>query len=259
MRGVVTDSAGAVVRGAMVGIENKSLSVRRETVTDASGRFTLLRLVPDSNYEIQVTAQGFRSFGRSGISVVSGETNVFDVTLAVATVTENVNVTGTDAQLSQMAEISQVVDAGKLAELPVYNRGIQRAALLDPHVRNTAPLGGDTSNATRLSINGRIYRETHYELDGANNTDFVFNNAPIQTVGLSSVQEFKILTNQYAAEHGGTTAGFVIVTTKSGTGSFRGEAFSSGDLRVFRRVRRWLTAGFRISVSNMARQSVVRL
>ncbi len=225
LRGNVTDANGASVAGAVVKIENKSLSAQQETVTDADGRFTILRLIPDVNYEMQITANGFRSFASGGINVVSGETNVLDIKLDIASVNATVNVDGTESQLEQKAEISQVVGAEQLSELPIFNRTIQRAALLDPHVRNSSPIGGDTSNSTRLSINGRIYRETHYELDGSNNTDFVFNNAPAQTVSLSSIQEFKVLTNQYAAEHGGTTAGFVILTTKSGTNEFRGEGF----------------------------------
>lgn len=225
LRGIVTDSNGAAIPAATIRIENKSLAVKQETVTDADGRFTILRLIPDVNYEMQITANGFRAFSSGGINVVSGETNVLDAKLGAASVSETVDVDGTQSQLEQKAEISQVVGAEQLAELPIFNRTIQRAALLDPHVRNSSPIGGDTSNSTRLSINGRIYRETHYELDGTNNTDFVFNNAPAQTVSLSSIQEFKILTNQYAAEHGGTTAGFVILTTKSGTNEFRGEGF----------------------------------
>lgn len=227
LRGNITDANGAAVSGATVRVVNKSLSIKQETTTDTDGRFTILRLTPDSNYEIEITTNGFRTFSQNGVSIVSGETNLFDAALEIAAVNATVDVTNTE-QPAQSAEITQVVDEKNLNELPLYNRGIQRAALLDPHVRNTSPLGGDTSNATRLSINGRIFRETHYELDGNNNTDFVFNNAPLQTVSLSSIQEFKVLTNQYAAEHGGTTAGFVILTTKSGTNNFRGETFFIG-------------------------------
>jgi hypothetical protein len=228
LRGNVFDQNGAAIAGAAVRLENKSLAIRQETVTDADGRFTILRLTPDSGYTIQIRANNFRPLAQTGVNVVSGETNVFEAKLEIQAVNETINVTGNETQLEQSAEISRVIDEKRLNELPIYNRGVGRAALLDPHVRNSSPLGGDTSNATRLSINGRIYRETHYELDGNNNTDFVFNNAPLQTVALSSIQEFKILTNQYAAEHGGTTAGFVILTTKSGTSDFRGEAFFLG-------------------------------
>jgi outer membrane receptor protein involved in Fe transport len=227
LRGVVTDANGAAVVGASVRIKNKPLVIKQETVTDGDGRYTILRLTPDNNYEIEIAASGFKTFERSGVSVISGETNLLDASLEVAAASATVEVNASE-QPVQSPEISQVISERQLKELPIYNRGVQRAALLDPHVRNTSPLGGDASNATRLSINGRIFRETHYELDGNNNTDFVFNNAPLQTVSLSAVQEFKVLTNQYAAEHGGTTAGFVILTTKSGTNRFSGETFFLG-------------------------------
>jgi hypothetical protein len=39
------------------------------------------------------------------------------------------------------------------------------------------------------------------------------------------VQEFKVLTNQYSAEYGGSSAGIVSAVTRSGTHEFNGEAF----------------------------------
>ena len=165
---------------------------------------------------------------RNSVAVVSGETNAVDARLEIAPVSATVDVNLTEeAQLAESPEISQVISEKEINELPLYNRSLNRAALLDPQVRNTGGLGADASSGTRLSINGRIFRETHYKLDGNANFDSLFQNAPLQTVSLSSVQEYKILANQYSAEHGGTTAGFLIATTKSGTKDFHGEGFFS--------------------------------
>ena len=228
LRGNITDGAGAAVSGAAVQVENRSLSVRQETTTDADGRFTLLNLTPAADYEMTVSASGFRTFTRGGVTVVSSETNAVDAQIEVSAVAEAVDVTADTAQLSQSSEVSQVIDEKRLNELPLYNRNLNRAALLDPHVRNTQGLGGDGGVTSRLSINGRIYRETHYKLDGNVNFDAYTNNEPLQSISLSAVQEYKVLTNQYAAEHGGTTAGFLIATTKSGTNDFHGEGFFFG-------------------------------
>ena len=228
LRGIVTDANGAAIPSAVVRLENKSLSVKQETTTDANGRFVILNLVPATDYQMQVSANGFQLLSRNGVAIVSSETVAVDTQLEIATVAENVEVTGAEAQLTQSSEISQIIDEKKLNELPLYNRSLNRAGLLDSHVRNTQGLGSDASSGTRLSVNGRIFRETHYKLDGNANFDALFNNAPLQSISLSSVQEFKVLTNQYAAEHGGTTAGFLIATTKSGTNDFHGEAFFIG-------------------------------
>ncbi len=99
LRGNITDSNGAAISGAIVRIENKTLSVTQEATTDTNGRFTILRLIPDNNYEMQITANGFRLFVSGGIGIVSGETNMLDATLEVAAVTASVDVDGTQSQL----------------------------------------------------------------------------------------------------------------------------------------------------------------
>lgn len=144
-------------------------------------------------------------------------------------VNESVNIVGNDeAALASTPEVSQTLDAKRLTELPSNGRNLLRFALLDPHVRNTSGLGGDGFAQNRLSINGSIFRETHHKLDGSANFDALFNNSPLQSVSIAAVQEFKVLTNQFAAEYGGTSAGFTVTTTKSGTNDMHGEAFFFG-------------------------------
>ncbi|HYO83659.1 MAG TPA: hypothetical protein VES20_19815, partial [Bryobacteraceae bacterium] len=75
-----------------------------------------------------------------------------------------------------------------------------------------------------LSFNGQIFRETQYRLDGNSNYDTLFNNSPLQRVSLSAVSEFRVLTNQFNAEHGSTSTGLVIATTRAGTDAWHGEA-----------------------------------
>ena len=229
LRGIVTDPSGASIPGAVIRIENKSLSASREVTADANGQFTILNLTPSITYSITVSSAGFRTVTRDSIAVVSAETNIFDISLEIAARSESVEVTAELYELQvDSSEISQVVDPEALTEIPLFSRNINRAALLTPKVRNTGPIGADSSGSSRLSINGRIYRETHYKLDGSANFDAYTNNSPLQTVSQSAIQEYKILSNQYSAEHGGTTAGFLIATTKSGTRDFHGEAFFLG-------------------------------
>ena len=228
LRGAVTDRSGAAIPGARVTAQSPSLLVKQTAVTDAAGGFTFLGLPPAADYEITVAAAGFRDWSRGGIAVVSETTIALDAPLEVGPVNESVTVRAADAALAANPEVSQVVDARRLAELPSNARSLPRFALLDPHVRNTSGRGGDGFAATRLSINGNIFRETHYKLDGNSNFDAVFNNAPLQALSLSAVQEFKVLTNQFAAEYGGTSAGFLVATTKSGSNEFHGEAFFFG-------------------------------
>lgn len=61
LRGVVTDKTGAVLPGAQVTVESRSLLKKVEATTDGAGRFTVLGLVPASDYEITVNAQNFNA------------------------------------------------------------------------------------------------------------------------------------------------------------------------------------------------------
>lgn len=226
LRGIVTDSNGAVLSGATVRLENKSLSIKQEATTDADGNFVFLGLTPATDYTLQTTSNGFRSSAQSAVAVVSGETNAVDIKMEVANVAATVNVNAEEeAQLAESPEVSQVISTRQLRDIPLQSRNVTRTALLDPQVRTINSLGAESFRSTRIAINGRSFRETHYKLDGSTNFDALYNNAPLQGIALSAIQEFKVLTNQYSAEHGGTSGGFIITTTKSGTDKFHGEGF----------------------------------
>lgn len=229
LRGTVTDKTGATLPNAQVIVQSRSLSKKVEATTDSAGRFALLGLTPAADYEITVAANGFRGETRNGVAVISENTVAIDIAMTVAQVSESVSVVGSDdTALASTPEISQTLDARRLTELPSNGRNLLRFSLLDPHVRNTSALGGDGFAQNRLGINGSIFRETHHKLDGSANFDAYTNNSPLQAVSIAAVQEYKILTNQFAAEYGGTSAGFTVATTKSGTNELHGEAFFFG-------------------------------
>lgn len=227
VRGVVKAKDGGVIPGARVVASNAALRVSRETQSDSEGRFALMGLPPGAGYQISVSAENFREAMYALPMLASGDLLARDFVLEVATLSASVNIAAdTPAVVSAAPEVSQVVDARRIVELPSNGRSLNRFALLDPHVRNTAGLGGDGSTASRLTINAASFRHTHYRLDGNNNYESVYANAPQQQVSLTAVQEFKVLTNQYSAEYGGSAAGIISATTKSGTDNLHGEGFA---------------------------------
>jgi hypothetical protein len=124
---------------------------------------------------------------------------------------------------SDAPEKSQTITSEQLRELPSNGRRLMRFALLSPHVRQGIGLGGDGNDSNRLSINASSYRHTSYMLDGTVNYDWIYANGPQQTVSVSAVDQFKILSGQYAAEFGTSTAGVLMVATRSGSNALHGE------------------------------------
>lgn len=227
LRGSVTTKAsGERVAGARVTVTSEKFRVRREVETNEDGEFAIFGLPPSNDYDATASADGFRESTRNEVSLISGEAAVVELSLELQSVSATITVTDEASPVVNNApEVSQVVGVRQVAELPSNGRSLNRFALLDPHVRNTGGLGSDGSASARLSINASSYRQTFYKLDGNSNYDFVFANAPQQQVSLSSVQEFKVLTNQYSAEYGGSSAGIVSAVTKAGTNEYGGEAF----------------------------------
>ncbi|HEX8500348.1 MAG TPA: carboxypeptidase regulatory-like domain-containing protein [Pyrinomonadaceae bacterium] len=227
VRGTVSaEGTGRPVAGARVRLLNAALRVEREATTDVEGNYSIPGLPPGEQYEVTVDAADFRAATRGQVTLLSGGFADVSLELRLVGLNEVVDVADTAALVvSNAPEVSQVVSPRQLTELPANGRNLNRFALLDPHVRNTGGLGADGSAAQRLSVNASSFRLTQFKLDGNSNYDFVYANAPQQQISVSAVQEFKVLTNQYSAEYGGTSAGIISTVTKSGTADFHGEGF----------------------------------
>ncbi len=223
LQGTVEDPASGRIPQAKLILQSESLGRELVETVDPDGAFRFVRLAPASDYVLTVEANGFTSKRYPAIEVVSGESVAITATLNPAAVGTVVEVT--DRAVTDLIELGSSVSKRQLENLPSNGRNFVRFALLDARVRNTSGLGGDGFAQNRLSINGNIARDTQFRLDGNTNYDTLFNNTPLQRISLSSVQEFRVLTNQFSAEHGSTSAGLVITTSKSGTGEFHGEAF----------------------------------
>ncbi len=229
IHGSITDASGSAIAGAPVEIASPSRAVKLTTRSDPAGAFRFYNLAPATDYAVNVAAGGFQTWTRAPLAVVSGEPITIRVQLAVEARRESIEVSAlAPAVAPESTEVSTNVGHERLLAMPTNGRYLNRFALLDARVRNTGGLGGDGSNLTRLSINGSTFRNTQYRLDGQTNYDTLYNNAPLQQLSMSAVQEFRVLTNQFNAEHGSTSVGLVIATTRAGTNELHGEALFYG-------------------------------
>ncbi|HMF60161.1 MAG TPA: carboxypeptidase-like regulatory domain-containing protein, partial [Vicinamibacterales bacterium] len=92
VRGTVKDPTGGVMQAVEVRISNPVSGFARTTTTDAAGTFTFHNLPPNT-YHVSVNAQGFNPFERD-VEVRTGVPITFDIVLALAGATSNVEVVG---------------------------------------------------------------------------------------------------------------------------------------------------------------------
>jgi Carboxypeptidase regulatory-like domain/TonB-dependent Receptor Plug Domain/TonB dependent receptor len=236
LSGTVSDTNGSGIPQAKLVITNVATGVGRTVTTNGDGFYTTVNLLPGS-YEISITATGFNSETRHGVTMTVGSQLTIDITLRVGTISNKVEVTAQvpDVQLTN-SEISAVVTAKTVRELPLNGRSWTDLAALQAGVETiqTQPsfaTGSDRGNrgfGQQLTISGARPQQNNYRLDGVSLNDYA-NGAPGSVLGgnlgVDAIQEFSVLTSNYSAEYGKTSGGVVNAITRSGTNEFHGSAY----------------------------------
>src|ERR1700694_926802 len=91
LSGTVTDTSGAAMAGAKVGIENVATGVSRDATTDSSGFYIASNLLPGT-YAVTVTAPGFTTQVQKGITLTVGGQQTLNFSMRVGDVSESVGV-----------------------------------------------------------------------------------------------------------------------------------------------------------------------
>jgi Carboxypeptidase regulatory-like domain len=210
--GTVTDSSGAVIPNATVVITNTDTGVARTIQTNSDGSYTATFLQP-GHYEVVVGGGAFGKFDQRDINLTVGRTLAINASLAAASVSSEVVVSGEAPVLdTQKTEVSQTVGQQLISNLPVNGRRWDDFVLLTP---NVVPDGGSGLVAFH-GISG-LYNQNY--VDGANNNEMLFSEARGRASGapyvysLDSIKEFEAETSNYSAEFGQAAGGQVNAIT----------------------------------------------
>src|SRR5580658_6712267 len=85
--GTVTDTSGAVVRGAHVTLTNEGTGSSDHTVTESAGTYSFKGVLP-SKYTVSVEAAGFKKEVKKGVNVEVSTTPTVDMTLSAGAANE---------------------------------------------------------------------------------------------------------------------------------------------------------------------------
>jgi hypothetical protein len=235
--GTITDPSDRSVPQAQVSIVNVATGITTTVKTNTDGFYIAPNLLP-GEYQVTVSAKGFSTETRKGISLTVGANQVFNLTLRVGSAAKTVVEVTTEAPAVQLAssDISAVVNATTVRELPLNGRSWTDLAALQPGVDaiQTQPgfqVGADRGNrgfGLQLTISGARPQQNNYRLDGVSLNDYA-NGAPGSVLGgnlgVDAIQEFSVLTSNYSAEYGKTSGGVVNAITRSGTNALHGSVY----------------------------------
>ncbi len=231
LRGRVTDPTGAVVGKLDVTLVNEASKDERKSKTNDEGIYTFSS-VPPGIYTVKVEGSGFKTTEQTGINLSPSDTRSVDITLEIGEMGETVTVMAAPEQLqTETGAKENTITAKQIDNLSIISRSSIELLRILPGV--VAPdqdqlesvgfvSGANSSN--NYHVNGLRGEQNVITIDGSRMMDIGANNGSIITANPDLVQEVKVQTSNYAAEHG-TSAVQISATTKGGSSGFHGSLY----------------------------------
>lgn len=224
--GVVQDSTGGVIPNATVALTQIATGVKRQAHTDSQGSFNA-QFMPLGTYSITVTATGFQTKTLTGITLQVDQTANLTIVLAVGSVNQSIEVTESAPLVdTTTSSLGQVIDNHEVLSMPLNGRNAFALGLL---VGNTAPVQGMGTNLPFVGGSGR-FSSGDVSLNGIDDNTF----ATAGSIGrqgyaivpsVDAVEEFKVMTNNFAAEYGHAAGTIISATIRAGTNQYHGAVF----------------------------------
>ena len=168
--------------------------------------------------------EGFRRYRENKIVLNTAESFGLNVKMELGSVSETVTVSATAATLDDKTSvISQTFEPAELADIPSGRPAHPATGQPDA---GAVFVGYDAGGKPNFSLAGGRTQSQMLWIDGGSAQNMrlgvgqVDVDPPVETV-----EEVKILSNNYAAEYGGSAGGVILETTKSGANDFHGSAY----------------------------------
>jgi hypothetical protein len=243
LSGVIRDVSGSVVPGAALTLVNRSLQTEFKAVSDAQGHYSF-PAVPVGRYDLTVEARGFQAEKKTGVAVDADAAVTLDLELQVEGTSSEITVSASAENVDTQPEkisthLGEVVPAKQVEAIPLNGRsytdllaiqpGVSPVTTLTPTsvimagVTGTINPSGD-ANPGNVSIDGQRESANGFMVDGTDVQEHM-NGGTSVIPNLDSIDEFRVLTNNFDPEYGNYNGGMINVITKSGSNAFHGDAF----------------------------------
>jgi hypothetical protein len=243
LSGTLTDPSEAAIPAVTLTLTNTALKTEFHATSDARGFYSFPAL-PAGHYDLTIEALGFQSQKRTDLAVDADGAVRLDAVLQVAAQSAEVTVTAAGASVSTQVEtvathLGEVVSSAQIEALPLNGRAYTDLLAIQPGVTPITTLtptsvimagvtgtinpSGDL-NPGDVSIDGQRESSNGFMVNGIDVQEHM-NGGTSVIPNLDSIDEFRVLTNNFDPEYGNYNGGMINVVSKSGSNSFHGDIF----------------------------------
>ncbi len=226
--GTVTDPSGAAVPNVSVNITNVDTGQVSHLTTNDVGQY----VAPDlhiGHYVVRAEGANFKAAEQKDIVLAVGDRRRVDFQLQMGSAQESITVEANTVQVqSDSGEVSNVITGQQISQLSANGRSMYQLINLTPGASSgqsdfspPTPVGGDAN----VSFNGLRQGHNIYLLDGAESDDRGGAGGSDVMPSLDAIAEFRMMTSNYSAEYGLSSAATMTAVIKSGTRTFHASAW----------------------------------
>jgi len=225
LQGEVQDATHGRIPSATVVVRSLGTGFERQATTDSRGTFRVPDLQP-GNYHMLVNAKGFAE-ASSDITVQVSNVRDVLVTLRPAAVQQTMNVKAEPSSITtQELDTTDAVNGGvvsqkDLQDIPLAARSFANIAYMVPGTEPVEPSDPTKARITAVSTGGSSGLNNQLTVDGVDDSDDYIGGF-LQNFSPNVIREFAVQTSQQNADIGRTTAGSVVISTRSGTNNWQG-------------------------------------
>ncbi len=225
--GRVVDQQEAAIPGVRISVIDLDTQSRQETVSGATGQYTIPFLQP-GRYRVEAEHPGFKRYVRESVRVSSNDVVGLDIVMEVGQLTESVTVSAEAAMLTTTtASTGQVISTNFIEAFPLNGRSpLSLAQIAFGVVPTSDPLFQrpfDNARISQFSMGGAPAGTNELLLDGA--PDTTTNRRAAFSPPVDTVEEVKVETFQVDAAYGSSGGGTVNIVSRGGSNAFHGTAY----------------------------------
>jgi hypothetical protein len=235
IQGTVVDATQGAVPDAVVTATNVGTGIPRSSKSSSEGFYRISNLAPGT-YSVRVQKTGFSPARLDGLVVDITKVVKADFNLAVGALAEQVQVQAQAPLLeTEQGRVSGQVDRLQLNELPLNGRNAFNLIALQPgmvgrgqSVSLGSQGGGNDSFAGETGVqiyaSGQDSSANTFTIDDTSVNSVAYGGAVNTVPNSESVEEVRVVSNNFSAEEGRNPGARIQVITRAGTNTFHGTA-----------------------------------